>query len=179
MLTNSALFAELEGLNRFALKLCKNKSDADDLVQTTIVRALSHKESFEEGTKAFSWLSRIMYNSFATTYKRKVRYESQYDPEPEILKVKSESTQEDKVMIREVQSAMEKLCPQHREILMLICAYEMSYEEASMHLRIPVGTVRSRLSRARESLLVVMSGNDNQRKGRIPQLKSASNISVH
>lgn len=162
MLTNSALFAELDGLNRFALKLCKNKSDADDLVQTTIVRALSHKDSFEEGTKAFSWLSRIMYNSFATTYKRKVRYESQYDPEPEILKVKFESSQEDKVMVNEVQQAMEELCPQHREILMLICAYEMSYEEASIHLKIPVGTVRSRLSRARESLMGIMTGNDNQ-----------------
>ena len=179
MLTDSALFAELEGLNRFALKLCKNKSDADDLVQTTIVRALSHKDSFEEGTKAFSWLSRIMYNSFATTYKRKVRYESQYDPEPEILKVKFESAQEDKVMVREVQNAMQELCPQHREILTLICAYEMSYEEASIHLKIPVGTVRSRLSRARESLMAIMSGNDNNKQDNMTELKVASRASVH
>ena len=174
MLTNSALFAELEGLNRFALKLCKNKSDADDLVQTTIFRALSHKDSFEEGTKAFSWLSRIMYNSFATTYKRKVRYESQYDPEPEILKVRFESSQEDKVMVNEVQKAMEELCPQHREILMLICAYEMSYEEAYINLKIPVGTVRSRLSRARESLMGIMSGNDNHHPKQERAMKLAS-----
>lgn len=161
MLTNHALFAELDGLNRFALKLCKNRSDADDLVQTTIMRALAHRDSFEEGTKAFSWLSRIMYNSFATTYKRKIRYESQYDPEPEIMKVQFESSQEDKVMLHEVQAAMQELCPQHRDILMLICGYEMTYEEAAIHLNIPIGTVRSRLSRAREALLAVMSGNDN------------------
>ena len=178
MLTNNALFAELEGLNRFALKLCKNKSDADDLVQTTIVRALSHRDSFEDGTKAFSWLSRIMYNSFATTYKRKIRYESQYDPEPEILKVRFESSQEDKVMITEVQEAMQELCPQHREILMLICAYEMSYDEAAAKLNIPVGTVRSRLSRARESLLDIMSGNDNHRPATAP-LKVGTQRSVH
>ncbi|HAJ89947.1 MAG TPA: RNA polymerase subunit sigma [Rhodospirillaceae bacterium] len=179
MLTNATLFAELEGLNRFALKLCKNKSDADDLVQTTIVRALSHKESFEDGTKAFSWLSRIMYNSFATAYKRKIRYESQYDPEPEILNVRFESSQEDKIMVREVQSAMEELCPQHREILMLICAYEMSYEEASTHLNIPVGTVRSRLSRARESLMVAMSGNDNHKRENSLSLKVVNRTSLH
>lgn len=178
MLTNATLFAELEGLNRFALKLCKNRSDADDLVQTTIVRALSHKDSFEEGTKAFSWLSRIMYNSFATTYKRKVRYESQYDPEPEIAAMKFESCQEDKVMVREVQDAMQKLCAQHREILMLICAYEMSYEEAAQRLNIPVGTVRSRLSRARESLLQIMSGNDNQAMA-VASHKIARQVSIH
>ena len=152
MLTDSALFAELEGLNRFAFKLCRNKCDAEDLVQTTIVRALSHKDSFEEGTKAFSWLSRIMYNCFVTAYKRKVRFESKYDPESEIEKAKTESSQENKVLVKEVQKAITNLCPQHQQILFLICTNEMTYDEAASYLRVPVGTVRSRLSRARESL---------------------------
>ena len=62
---------------------------------------------------------------------------------------------------------------------MLICGYEMSYEEASVHLKIPVGTVRSRLSRARESLMAIMSGNDNQKQGHSISLKTGSGMSVH
>lgn len=81
-------------------------------------------------------------------------------------------------MVREVQDAMQKLCAQHREILMLICAYEMSYEEASQRLNIPVGTVRSRLSRARESLLQIMSGNDNQAMA-VTLPKATRQVSVH
>lgn len=162
MLTENALFAELDGLNKFALKLCKNKPDAEDLVQTTIVRALSHKESFQEGTQAFSWLSRIMFNCFASAYKRKVRFESKYDPEPEIAKVKYESSQENKVMLNEIKAAIKELCPQHQEIIYLICANEMTYDEAAAYLNVPVGTIRSRLSRARESLMDLTSFNDTE-----------------
>lgn len=162
MLTDIALFKEIDGLNRFAMKLCKNTADAEDLVQTTLVKALSHREKFQEDTKTFSWLSRIMYNTFVTSYNRKTKYESQYDPEPALMSARCEAAQETELMAKEVATAMKNINPQYKEILMLVCAYEMSYEEVSQTLKIPLGTVRSRLSRAREKLMEVLAENDNR-----------------
>lgn len=162
MLTDSELFCELEGLNRFAVKLCRNPADAEDLVQSTIEKALRNREKFHDGTKAFSWLSKIMFNIFATGYKRQSKFESMYDPEPLLMNIESAPTQEDMIMVHEVQNALMKLSAPHREILILICAYEMSYEEVSDRLDIPVGTVRSRLSRARDALIQEMGGSNRK-----------------
>lgn len=161
MLSDKMLFEEMNGLNRFAMKLCRNRADAEDLVQTTVEKALKNRDKFIEDTKPFSWLSKIMYNSFVTSYNRRVRYESQYDPEPILLAVTSHSTQDDQLMVKEVSKAIQLINPQHREILILICVQEMSYEEAAESLRIPLGTVRSRLSRARTALMELMPDNDN------------------
>lgn len=161
MLTDAVLFKEIDGLNRFAIKLCRNKADAEDLLQTTLLKALTHREKFDQDTKAFSWLSRIMYNSFVTGYNRKIRYESQYDPEPMLLSASCQAVQETEVMAKEVAHAMKDLTPQYREILIMVCSHEMSYEDVSKALQIPLGTVRSRLSRAREKLMDILAENDN------------------
>lgn len=161
MLTDNALFNEINGLNRFAMKLCKNAADAEDLVQTTIVKALSNREKFQDDTKPFSWLSRIMYNTFVAGYNRKTRYETQYNPEPALMSAPCDSTQETELFANEVAQAMKHISPQYKEILILVCAYELSYEEVSETLKIPLGTVRSRLSRAREKLMEVLADNDN------------------
>ncbi len=161
MLTDKELFQEMEGLKRFSIKLCGNRADAEDLLQNTLTKALGNREKFKTGSKAFSWLSRIMYNDFVTQYKRKTRFESQYDPELAIAGLSKDATQENQVMISEVQNAMNELNAEQREILTLVCGYEMSYEEVSKILKIPMGTVRSRLSRAREKMQEVLSTNDN------------------
>ncbi|MBL8639309.1 MAG: sigma-70 family RNA polymerase sigma factor [Alphaproteobacteria bacterium] len=174
MLSDKMLFEEMNGLNRFAMKLCRNRADAEDLVQTTIEKALKNRDKFVEDTKAFSWLSKIMYNSFVTFYNRKVKYESQYDPEPILLSVSSHSTQDEQLMVKEVSKAIQLINPQHREILILICVQEMSYEEAAESLNIPLGTVRSRLSRARSALMDLMPDNDNHSVFRQGKLRIAA-----
>lgn len=161
MLTDKMLFEEMIGLNRFAMKLCKNRSDAEDLVQTTIEKALKNRDKFTDDAKPFSWLSKIMYNSFVTSYNRRVKFESQYDPEPLMLMLTAGSSQEDELMVKEVSNAIKLITPQHQEILLLVCVQEMSYEEAAEYLHIPLGTVRSRLSRARMALLELIPDNDN------------------
>ena len=152
MLTDQELINELDGLKRFAIKLCKNEADAEDLLQSTVTKALAHRNSFQSGSKQFSWLSRIMFNDFVTSYKRKTRFESQYDPEEQMANLAVEPDQEVLTLMNEVNQAMNQLSTEHREIIMLVSVYGMSYDDVAEQLNIPVGTVRSRLSRAREQL---------------------------
>ncbi|MES2729068.1 MAG: RNA polymerase sigma factor [Pseudomonadota bacterium] len=161
MLAERDLLNEMEGLKKFAIKLCGNHADADDLLQTTILKALKNKDKFETDSRVFSWLSRIMFNSYVTDYKRKAKYETQYDPEPAIMAATVAPNQEDKMMISEIQEAMTQLSAEHRQMLMMVCAYGMSYEEVADKLGIPTGTVRSRLSRARDTLQGMLTSNDN------------------
>lgn len=154
MLTDQELINELDGLKRFAIKLCKNEADAEDLLQSTVTKALAHRNSFQSGSKQFSWLSRIMFNDFVTSYKRKTRFESQYDPEEQMANLAIEPDQEIQTLMTEVNEAMNHLSSEHREIIMLVSVYGMSYDEVAEQLNIPVGTVRSRLSRAREQLQI-------------------------
>lgn len=152
MFTQQALVNEMGSLRKFALKLTRNVSDADDLVQATILRALEKSHLFETGTNLFRWMSKIMYNLFISSYRRRVKFETQYDPESFIALERVESVQDSQIEFKQVEEAMEHLSKDHREILIMICIQGMPYAEVSEELGIPVGTVRSRLSRARESL---------------------------
>jgi RNA polymerase sigma-70 factor (ECF subfamily) len=156
MFTQRALINEMDGLKKFAFKLTRNESDAADLTQSTILRALEKSHYFEPDTNLFSWMSKIMYNQFVSNYRRKVKFESQYDPESYIESQSVEATQDIKMEFKQVEEAMEDLSPDHREILVMVCVKGMSYTEVSEVLQIPVGTVRSRLSRARENLQEIL-----------------------
>lgn len=157
MFNNQDLINESEKLYKFAYKLTQNKSDADDLLQSTLLRAIEKKHLFEEGTNLFSWTSKVMYNMFVSAYRRKTTFESQYDPESYIERESVEATQDVKMELKDVQAAMINISDDHREILMLVCVKGMQYAEVSEMLQIPVGTVRSRLSRAREALMSEMN----------------------
>lgn len=156
MFKNSELLDEMEKLRRFAYKLCQNQHDAEDLLQSTILRAIEKKHLFKKDTNLFSWSSKIMYNLFVSAYRRKTKFETQYDPEPYLERESVKSTQEKKMEVRDIEDAMAHLGDDHREILYMICVNGMPYADVSKKLRIPLGTVRSRLSRARESLVAAM-----------------------
>ena len=162
MFTDNQIITEMDRLSKFAMRLTRNSADADDLLQNTILRAYEKKHLFNEGSNVFSWTSKIMYNLFVSDYRRKVKFDSQYDPEPYIANESVESNQDDKIMVQEVGEAMKQLSPEHQEILVMVCVQGMQYEETAEALGIPVGTVRSRLSRARSILTDLMeSGNNN------------------
>lgn len=152
MFAQKDLIAETENLRKFALHLTRNKSDADDLIQSTFLRALEKADYFEEGTSLRKWTSKIMFNLFVTDYRRKTRFETQYDPEPYIQAQSMGAPQESEAELHAVGDAMVKLSNDHREILTMVCINDLPYQEVADALHIPVGTVRSRLSRARESL---------------------------
>ncbi|MEZ0259957.1 MAG: RNA polymerase sigma factor [Alphaproteobacteria bacterium] len=152
MFKSNALLPEMARLRRFAMRLTRNNSDADDLVQSSLLRALQKRDLFKEGTNLFSWISRIMFNIFATQYRRTKKHETQYDPSFYIDNASIEPSQEASVDIATVSACMERLSRRHRDILLSVCVKGMSYEEVALEMDIPVGTVRSRLSRARSNL---------------------------
>lgn len=152
MFAQKDLVAEADNLRKFAIHLSRNKSDADDLVQSTFLRALEKSDYFEDGTSLRKWTSKIMFNLFVTDYRRKTRFETQYDPDPYIQSQAVSAPQESEAELHAVGDAMNKLSDDHREILTMVCVKDMPYQEVADALGIPVGTVRSRLSRARESL---------------------------
>ena len=157
MFNNQDLVSESEKLQKFAYKLTQNKSDADDLLQSTLLRAIEKKHLFQDNTNLFSWSSKIMYNMFVSAYRRRTKFETQYDPESYIERESVEASQDVKMELNDVENAMNNISKDHREILTLVCVKGMQYAEVSEALQIPVGTVRSRLSRAREALMTEMS----------------------
>lgn len=158
MFNQTDLVNEMPKLRKFATKLTRNVSEAEDLLQSTLLRALEKKDYFESGTDLFKWSSKIMYNLFVTAYRRKTKFESQYDPSFYIDNMSVEGDQQDKMEIKTLARAMEQLSDEHREILVMVCVKGMQYQEVADTLSIPVGTVRSRLSRARSQLITLMEG---------------------
>ncbi len=156
MFYQADLVNEMDGLRKFAFKLTRSASDADDLVQSTVLRALEKKHLFKEDSNLFAWTSKIMYNLFVSAYRRKTKFETQYDPEDYIKKQSIDANQDVKIELKNVKRAMQTLSKDHREVLIMVCVQGMSYAEVAKTLNIPVGTVRSRLFRARETLQSMM-----------------------
>lgn len=156
MFQQSDLIKEIDGLKRFAFRLTYNADEAEDLVQSTLLRALEKKHLFQDGTDLFKWTSKIMFNLFVSQYRRKTRFETKYDPENFIEKESVQPTQESKMELSRVRNAMQYLSEDHKDILVMVCIQGMQYEEVATALNVPVGTVRSRLSRAREQLQAML-----------------------
>lgn len=156
MFTNLELMNEAEKLEKFAYKLTKTKHDAEDLLQSTLLKSIEKKHMFNEGTNLFSWTSKIMYNMFVSSYRRKTKFETQYDPESYIERESIEASQDVQMEMQDVNNAMNTLPEGHKDILVMVCVKGMAYEEVAKTLNIPIGTVRSRLSRARNGLQAAM-----------------------
>lgn len=160
MFKEQALVKEMESLRKFAIRLTRNPVEADDLLQSTVLRALEKKDYFQDGTDLFKWTSKIMFNLFVTDYRRKVKFESQYDPEDIIGTQSIEADQDTQSELKAVGRAMEKLSEEHRDVLVMVCIKGMQYQEVADMLDVPVGTVRSRLSRARAQLSELMEAGE-------------------
>jgi RNA polymerase sigma-70 factor (ECF subfamily) len=152
MFQQEDLINEMPKLYKFASRLTKNTHNAEDLLQATMLRALEKKAYFKNETNLFSWTSKMMFNLFVSGYRQKKKFETQYDPTPYIDQMFVEPSQEAYVALVTVSNGMKLLSPEQREILFLVCIKGMSYEDTSTMLQIPGGTVRSRLSRARNHL---------------------------
>jgi RNA polymerase sigma-70 factor (ECF subfamily) len=164
MFHNNELIEEMGDLRRFALRLTGNAFDAEDLLQSTVLRAMEKKHLFQTDTDLNRWSSKIMFNLFVSSYRRKTKFETKYDPESYLETLTVDASQDHAAELNQVEAAMKHLSPEHREILVLISVKGLRYQEASEVLQLPVGTVRSRLSRARECLQTLLNTphrNDN------------------
>lgn len=149
------LVALVPVLRRFAASLAGNRTDADDLVQAACEKALRNQAQFTPGTRMDSWMYRIIQTLWLDD-RRKLRVRgAAVDPEDAHLsdEGKAASLPEDRIMLARARAAMQDLPEAQRAVLSLVAVEGLSYREAAGVLEIPVGTVMSRLSRARESLL--------------------------
>jgi len=147
-----------ERLYNFACWLTQDRQEAEDLVQETYAKALKGFSSFRQGTNFRAWIYKILRNTFLTSrsgLKASATMPIDVEGEDEVLPTTKE-TPESILLQRSdwqrVQQAMEKLPVAYREVLLLCEVEEMSYQEISATLAIPMGTVMSRLSRARRAL---------------------------
>jgi RNA polymerase sigma-70 factor, ECF subfamily len=163
---SSAVFEQLamplfDRLYNFAHWLTRNRDDAEDLVQETYVKALKGFASFEPGTNFKAWMFRILRNTFLnsrTGLKAATVPLDLQDDDPS-LPVENETPETiliDRTSERVMQEAIEDLPVPFREILLLCEVEEMSYQDIAATLAIPMGTVMSRLSRARRALRSTM-----------------------
>lgn len=143
---------QVPALRRYALALTQNHDQADDLVQDCLERAIRKHSLWRPSGKLKSWLFKIMINVNRNNRRKVVPIHNAL-PLEEVSDIMGEpSTQLDKIALKQTAKALEKLPEDQKVVLMLIVLENVSYQEASEILNIPIGTVMSRLSRARQNL---------------------------
>lgn len=147
------IVALLPRLRRFAMSLTGNLTDADDLVQDTVERALKNIARWEPGTRLDSWMYRIAQNLFIDAARqrrrRKIVPDSDVDAE---LHIDGARAAEARLMLSEAVAAMQALPDEQRVVASLVLVEGFGYQEAADILNVPIGTVTSRLARARDAL---------------------------
>jgi RNA polymerase sigma-70 factor, ECF subfamily len=138
----------------WALALTRNRTAADDLVQEVAMKVLMACDSYVPGTNFPAWVHRIMVNQFITNVRRQ-REHSDLDQMPELG---IRAAQEDSTDLRELNVAFQRLPEDQREALRLVAVEELSYEEVSETIGCAIGTLKSRVHRARLQLRSEMSG---------------------
>jgi RNA polymerase sigma-70 factor, ECF subfamily len=151
--------ALIPALRAFAWSISRNGSDADDLVQDTLIKAWTNREKFEPGTNLRAWLFTILRNTYYTAVLRR-RREVRDETGEYAGALKTPPTQDWSIAMRALQAALQKLPPEHREALILVGAAGLSYEEAAEICGCALGTIKSRVNRARARLLKIMDAQD-------------------
>jgi RNA polymerase sigma-70 factor, ECF subfamily len=152
------LLAAIPRLRALAIGLCGKTDQAEDLVQETLVRAWANLSSFTPGTNMGAWLYTILRNEFYTDL-RKRRHE-QPDPDGTLAAtLVSQPSQESRVDFQDLRLALVKLAPPQREAILLVGASGLSYEEAAHLCNCAVGTMKSRVYRARMRLTDLLNIN--------------------
>jgi len=144
----------LPRLRRFSLALTGSPDKGDDLVQETCVRALARAEQWQPGTRLDSWIFKIMHNIWID-HLRASRIRGtvvDLDTSAELAGEDGRVTMDGRLTLAHVLDAMERLPAEQRAVLALVCVEELSYKETADLLEIPLGTVMSRLARARRFL---------------------------
>jgi RNA polymerase sigma-70 factor (ECF subfamily) len=150
-----SMLATVPRLRAFAVSLSGNVDRADDLVQETLVRALNSIDSFRPGTNLAAWLFTILRNHFRSEYRKRRREVEDADGR-HTDSLRSQPEQMGHIELAEFKAALAQLPPDQREALVLVGASGFSYEEAADICGCAVGTIKSRLNRARTRLAELM-----------------------
>jgi len=154
-----ALVTQLPALRRYAMALAGNAALADDLVQDCIERALGQQAQLRESERLAGWLRRILYHLYIDEMRRGKRRGREQDITELADNLELSAPAPDNSAAREFIHAVNRLSAEHRQILLLVSVEELSYREIADELDIPLGTVMSRLARARERLREFLQSN--------------------
>jgi RNA polymerase sigma-70 factor (ECF subfamily) len=156
---SATLTEQIPYLRRYARGLTHNVADADDLVQSCLLRALTNMHRFEQNTNLRAWLLTILHNIFIDTVRKRRRARETFEAAGIAADGLSQSANQfHRVQVTELGRAVAQLPPEQRSTLLLVALEDLTYEEAARVTGVPVGTVRSRLSRARQMLLNMVEG---------------------
>jgi RNA polymerase sigma-70 factor (ECF subfamily) len=150
------MLSAVPSLRAFAISLSGNVDRADDLVQETLMRAIANIDSFQPGTNMSAWLFTILRNLFRSEYRKRRREVEDADGSYADT-LKSQPEQSGRLEFNEFRIALDKLPPDQREALILVGASGFSYEEAAAICECAVGTIKSRVNRARTRLADLLS----------------------
>jgi RNA polymerase sigma-70 factor (ECF subfamily) len=145
------LIREIPGLRAFAASLCGSMQPVDDLVQDTLLKAWSHSSSFELGSNLRAWLFTILRNTYFSSYRRQGRELQDIDGLIE-ERLSVPGSQEAAIDLADFRNALAKLPEEQREVLIMVGASGLSYEETAAICGVAVGTIKSRVNRARAKL---------------------------
>jgi len=155
-ITADELRAAMPNLRAFAMSLCGNRDRADDLVQDTLIRAWAKMDRFEAGTNLNAWLFTILRNGFYSDYRHRVREVEDADGSY-AGRLFSIPDQEAHLDLEDFQKALMTLSADHREALLLVGVEGFTYEQAAEICGCVLGTIKSRVNRARTRLAALLS----------------------
>jgi RNA polymerase sigma factor (sigma-70 family) len=152
------LIACIPRLRRYARALLGGRADADDLVQDTIERGWDKLASWRRGSDMRAWLFSIMHNLHVDRQRRPAPPVEPLEDQELPLAAPGSDLAAHRLALRDMDNALRQLPPEQREVLLLVVLEDLRYDEVAAVLDIPLGTVMSRLSRARERLRLLMEG---------------------
>jgi len=149
--------AHYQGLYRFAMSMCRREATAQDLVQQTFLQWAKKGHSLRDGTKVKTWLFTTIYREWLAIARREKKYEEvEFEPDQHGATQHQDDGENPRVDSSTLQTALEELEPNYRAPLMLFYLKELSYRDIAETLGVPIGTVMSRLSRAKDSLRAIL-----------------------
>ena len=154
------LEAQIPPLRRYARALVRDASRADDLIQDTLARALAKQHLWQEGTNLRAWLFTLMHNLNVNLVRQSMREGMTVDVEDVSATLVANTDPTASCQLRELEMAIARLPVEQREVVLLIGLEGIRYDEAAEILHVPIGTVRSRLSRARETLRLLFERDE-------------------
>lgn len=149
--------AHYQGLHRFALSMCRRESTAQDLVQQTFLQWAKKGHTLRDGSKVKTWLFTTLYREWLSVARREQKHEEvEFEPDLHGSVQSDDDGENPRVDSATLQTALQQLEPNYRAPLVLFYLKELSYREIAEALGIPIGTVMSRLSRAKDNLRAIL-----------------------
>ena len=146
------LEVHIASLRRYARALLRNRTDAEDLVQEALARAVARADTFKTGTNLRAWLFTILHNVHVNQVRARAARPVEVPVEAVEARLVTPARQEERVEVRDMMRALDELPDEQRQMLLLVALEGLKYEEVAATLGVPIGTVMSRLSRARDAV---------------------------